>query len=229
MPSLLLQSFSFLRPLILKSSARRLFSSFVVEADKVHIASLKASFPYVWLRDSCQCPRCVHPSTRQKLHRSSDFARRNLKPKSIKADKDGLRVLWPDEDNGVVHTSFFPSYFLKRYSNPSSLTSFHRDISPQPWTAAHFVGDEPFAYSELSEPNVLLEVYKKLLRDGLVFFRGVPVEKTSNEECELRTLASQLGALRNTFYGETWDVRNIRDSKNIAYTNLDLGFHMDLL
>ena len=225
----LLQSFRLPQPASLKASRIRLFSSLVVEADQVHVSSLGASFPFVWLRDSCQCPRCVHPSNRQKLHQSSDFAPKGLKPQSVEAVEGGLRVLWPGEADGGEHTSFFPSDFLRRYSSPSSLASFHRDIAPRPWAASHLAGNEPFRYNELSDPKVLLEVYKKLLRDGLAFFRGVPVDKTSNEECELRDLANHLGAIRTTFYGETWDVRNVRDSKNIAYTNLDLGFHMDLL
>ena len=215
-----------------RSNSKRRFSSIVVKDDNVHIDALKASFPLIWLRDSCQCPRCVHPSTRQKLHRSSDFSSpsagkaRSLKTEKVETTDKGLRVQWMEEGG---HTSFFPSDFLLRYSSPSVLASFHRDISAKPWMASHLSHFAPFKYSELSDPKVLLEVYQNLLRDGLVFFRGVPTEKTTNEDCELRVLGERLGTFRKTFYGETWDVQNVKDSKNIAYTNLDLSFHMDLL
>jgi alpha-ketoglutarate-dependent taurine dioxygenase len=42
-------------------------------------------------------------------------------------------------------------------------------------------------------------------------------------------LIFQLGEIRNTFYGSLWNVQSLgSQSKNIAYTNFDLGLHMDL-
>jgi gamma-butyrobetaine dioxygenase len=69
----------------------------------------------------------------------------------------------------------------------------------------------------------------QLTQLGLLFITGVPSAESSNQTCELRTLAQLFGEIRNTFYGDVWDVKNIRNSRNIAYTNLDLGLHMDLL
>ena len=42
-------------------------------------------------------------------------------------------------------------------------------------------------------------------------------------------LTNMLGYPRETFYGRTWDVVSLHDAKNIAYTNVSLGLHMDLL
>ena len=64
---------------------------------------------------------------------------------------------------------------------------------------------------------------------NLLFVTPVPNEKASNEECELRSLAKKFSGIRDTMYGETWDVKNVRNSRNIAYTNLFLGLHMDLM
>jgi len=75
----------------------------------------------------------------------------------------------------------------------------------------------------------MLTAIMQLERYGLAFVTGVPTHETSTETCELRKLAEMFGEIRNTFYGELWDVKNIRNSRNIAYTNLDLGLHMDLL
>jgi gamma-butyrobetaine dioxygenase len=62
------------------------------------------------------------------------------------------------------------------------------------------------------------------LRYGIVFFSGVPTEDKSDAGCELAKLSASMGAIRRTWYGEqTWDVRSVPNSKNIAYTNLDLG------
>ncbi|KAL7284879.1 hypothetical protein ACG7TL_002193 [Trametes sanguinea] len=84
-------------------------------------------------------------------------------------------------------------------------------------------------YEALNTPSGLLSAITQLTRYGLLFVTSVPNEKTSNNDCELRKLAERFGELRTTFYGETWDVKNIKNSRNIAYTNIDLGLHMDLL
>jgi hypothetical protein len=85
------------------------------------------------------------------------------------------------------------------------------------------------SYKELMTPRWLTIAITELARYGLVFIEGVPTYRTSNEECELKKLAEAFGEIRPTFYGLLWDVVNQKDSKNIAYTNLDLGHHMDLM
>lgn len=53
--------------------------------------------------------------------------------------------------------------------------------------------------------------------------------KTS-DGCSLVTLAETLGRIIRTWYGDkTFSVRSYAGSKNIAYTNLPLDLHMDLL
>ena len=84
-------------------------------------------------------------------------------------------------------------------------------------------------YDSLQTPSGLLSAITQLTRHGLLFVTSVPNDRTSNEDCEVRKLGERFGELRRTFYGETWDVKNIRNSRNIAYTNVDLGLHMDLL
>jgi len=63
-----------------------------------------------------------------------------------------------------------------------------------------------------------------LHRDGLIFITEVEADEQA-----VARMAERIGPLRNTFYGSTWDVRSVADSKNVAYTNQHLGFHMDLL
>jgi gamma-butyrobetaine dioxygenase len=90
----------------------------------------------------------------------------------------------------------------------------------------------------------------QLIRSGIVFFSQVPTEceqTLSLESCwqglilrgrrqkagqsvALSRLGDMVGDIRRTWYGDkVWDVMSVKDSKNIAYTNLDLGLHMDLV
>ncbi|KAI0365372.1 Clavaminate synthase-like protein [Pilatotrama ljubarskyi] len=185
------------------------------------------SYPYVWLRDSCQCPSCLHPSTRQKLHRTSDI------PPEIRPSKNGVsisnagvHITW---DSG--HQSHYALDFLERHASPEAICSFHRDVNRVEWDTQRLKSarDLFIPYEALDTPPGLLSAITQLSRYGLLFVSSVPNERTSNEDCELRRLGERFGELRRTFYGETWDVKNIKNSRNIAYTNVDLGLHMDLL
>ena len=82
----------------------------------------------------------------------------------------------------------------------------------------------------ISSPATLHAALTQLRQYGIFFLEGVPSEDGSQDGCELRRLAGRIGEMRNTFYGEVWDVRALgRKSENVAYTNVDLGLHMDLL
>ncbi|KAI0819364.1 Clavaminate synthase-like protein [Trametes gibbosa] len=211
-----------------QQSLRRNFSSLVVADDKNHLIYNGHAYPFVWLRDSCQCPSCLHPSTQQKLHRSSDISSdvTPSKESGVNVFEDGVRITW---DSG--HQSYYPAEFLNRHISPITVHEFHRDVDKVEWDVSRLQsGRDLFvSYDALNKPTSLLRAITQLARYGLLFVTSVPDFQTSNEECELRKLGKRFGELRTTFYGETWDVKNIKNSRNIAYTNVDLGLHMDLL
>ena len=217
----------------LQARHRRTWTSLTRSADSLTIHALNnAVFPYIWLRDSCQSAESIHPSTRQKLHRTSDIPL-NILPvdgqTGINVIENGLEILWTDGRKSV-----FDKLWLERYSTPASEAKFHWDDSlrEESWTRSS-ISHLPslfVPYREiLSSGPALVSAMEQLLKYGLLFIRGVPNEDTSHEHCELKILAEKFGELRMTFYGLVWDVVNLKDSKNIAYTNLDLGLHMDLL
>ncbi|KAF8840569.1 Clavaminate synthase-like protein [Paxillus ammoniavirescens] len=188
-----------------------------IDNQQLTVPTLNASFPHQWLRDSCQCPSCVPPSTQQKLHRSSDIpADIRPAPGGLTATTDGVHVRWVDG-----HESFHSFPFLK----------FHRDAEQIPWNALSISQAEALyiPYKDLTTPSGLLSAITQLTQFGLLFVTGVPNEQTSDETCEVRKLVSIFGEIRSTFYGELWDVKTRRNSRNIAYTDLDLGLHMDLV
>ncbi|KAI6041475.1 hypothetical protein EDC04DRAFT_2565582 [Pisolithus marmoratus] len=186
-----------------------------------------ASFPYLWLRDACRCPKCVHPSTLQRLHRLSDIPA-DICPATDGVDlkQDGVHIRWTDG-----HESFHSFSFLERYSTSLDLSSFHCDTPAEPWDASTITQSPDLfvPYDDLSKPSRLLSAITQLTRFGLLFVTGVPTDNTDNATCDTRKLANFFGEIRPTFYGELWDVKNVVGSRNIAYTNLEVGLHGDLL
>ncbi|KAH9903129.1 Clavaminate synthase-like protein [Cubamyces lactineus] len=208
--------------------ARRLFShSAPSDRAKDALVYNGHTYPFVWLRDSCQCPSCLHPSTRQKLHKTSDIPH-TIEPSEdgVNVSNDGVDITWSSG-----HRSYYPADFLNRYATRNSLHAFHRDANMVQWDVERLKSAQDLfiPYRALNSPAGLLSAITQLTQYGLLFVTSVPNEQTSNEECELRKLGERFGELRKTFYGETWDVKNIKNSRNIAYTNVDLGLHMDLL
>lgn len=185
------------------------------------------NYPYRWLRDSCQCPECVHPSTRQKLFKTTDIPADTAPAQNgVEKSPAGIGIQWASG-----HHSYYPSDLLKSHSAPSQLHQFHKDFDVVSWDAEKVKAAPNLfvPYDTLDTKPGLLAAVEQIVKYGLLFITGVPNEKTSNEECELRPLAKRFSGIRDTMYGETWDVKNVRNSRNIAYTNLDLGLHMDLM
>jgi gamma-butyrobetaine dioxygenase len=213
-------------------TSKRTWTHLTRGTDALTLSALgNTPFPYVWLRDACQSTACVHPSTRQKLFRTSDVPL-NIAPSpgddGVKITSDGVEIVWRDG-----HQSFFDKEFLARHAQPEKIAEWHHDthIVEEAWMRPS-VSRAPnlfIEYASLSTPRGLVDAITQLARYGLMFIRGVPTNETSMEKCELRVLAERFGEIRPTFYGLMWDVVNLRNSKNIAYTNLDLGLHMDLL
>jgi gamma-butyrobetaine dioxygenase len=190
------------------------------------LALPSGQYPFLWLRDSCPSPESIHPSTQQKLHRTSDVSK-DASPTSVRVSDDGVHIDWKSG-----HRSFYPTAYLETYASPSKLTAFHKDDVQIPWDLRTILASPDLfstTYKSLKEEKGLLKVITQMERYGLVFIKEVPNVVVSDEACEIRALAQMFGEIRKTLYGELWDVRNVLNGHNIAFTDLDLGFHMDLL
>ncbi|KEP52519.1 gamma-butyrobetaine dioxygenase [Rhizoctonia solani 123E] len=181
---------------------------------------------YDWLRDSCQCAECVHPSTKQKLFRTGDFVR--PVPSDASLAQGALHVQWADG-----HPSVFSLDFIRRYADPTgqarASSHFEDVMARRPWDLSRLPSERFVDFASIK--NDPLPAYLQLLRYGILIVRGVPHESTQRGPegpAGVSEMAGLLGLVRETFYGKLWDVISARASTNIAYTNLNLDLHMDL-
>lgn len=224
--------------------------------DEGVVPHAEGSLTYARLRDACPCPKCIHPSTRQKTHTSgeawreiAEYGNEVLPESKLHAatgpnGEKGIEAHWPHID-GHPHSSFYPLDLIRRLTSGRlrTQTFLENKVERRTWTRDDLVSSTKETlwtdYSALhagaegaplqANPETLLKVLEQLQTYGLAVIRGLPTDKTGNKDCSLRQLAESIGLLRNTFYGETWDVKSVVNSKNVAYTNLNLGLHMDLL
>jgi len=214
-------------------------------SDKVWYHGSETKIPYYSLRDACPCPKCIDPSTRQRYHTSPE-AYREIESSSFRKDVpdlamirheeneegEGLRINWSTE-----HSVFFPISRLRDIAIPGSAMANRLPNRGQRrlWTRTTIETGEYLhvQYEDLinldNRDQMLYYTLRQLHTYGIVVIKGVPTERTENEDCSLREVMGLIGEIRNTFYGETWNVRNVPNSKNVAYTDVNLGLHADLL
>ncbi|KAJ3774579.1 hypothetical protein FB446DRAFT_728615 [Lentinula raphanica] len=213
-------------------SSYRYLTTAILNDDSITIPSLgNATFPYIWLRDSCTSPQSKHPETTQKLHSSTDFDV-DIRPQTVKIVENGdsegekgIHIEWPDG-----HISFFRESFLKRHSTKESLASFRKDVEAETWDREDLQNSRDLFlhHDEIQTPAGLLRAIDQLCRYGLLFVKSVPTDAKPVDR-PLSDLALRFSSeIRETFYGRIFNVQN-KNSENIAYTNLKLGLHMDLL
>jgi hypothetical protein len=190
------------------------------------------TFPYVWLRDSCQSPENVNSVTGSKRYRTSDIPL-DIAPiedeNGIQVAETGLQILWKDGQR-----SRFDREWLQIHASPAAQARFHGNdtLKPQLWTRDSFPPFDTlsFPYQDiLASDEQNAKAIEQLCKYGVVFIRGVPNEETSDAKCELWRLAEKFGDVRKTFYGIVWDVVKLKDGNNVGYTDMPLGLHQDLL
>lgn len=187
-----------------------------------------STYSYLWLRDNCQCPRCLHPSSSQKLHSSADIPL-DIKPTAVKIIGEEAEITWNaplrHEKETEAHVSRFPLDFLRRYQSDESSEKFRfNHLVPQTWSSEEYKLDWVSYDDYMKTDEGLHTVVQRLYNKGLVFLKDVPI---TDEACT--QVAERIGPVQETFYGRDFDVKNIAKSINIAYTSLYLGFHMDLM
>ncbi|KAH0429055.1 hypothetical protein CcaCcLH18_08682 [Colletotrichum camelliae] len=193
----------------------------------------------VYLRDRCPCPQCVSPSSGNKSFSSAEIPRRLAFDKVTKHDDGSLHITWKHDIPRAAaanHVSVFPA------AGPQSMSRIatEQSVAFAP-TRVHF---DKNPVKRLLWDNKILAPRRKtipykawmaggdafrtgaqeLAATGLIFLTGVP-----NSETAVADIGLKFGALKETFYGRTWDVISKPDAENVAYTSSYLGLHSDML
>ncbi|RHZ73096.1 hypothetical protein CDV55_107038 [Aspergillus turcosus] len=184
-------------------------------------------FKYMVLRDACKCNLCVDEHSKQRKFRSTDIPPL-IAPRDIKWDGKKLQIQWRSDIEGWSpdHVSKYDVEALRdQGANPPRwhTGTARRRFLWDKWAMTanqHWVSYEDY----MNDEKAFSRAMRYLALMGIIFVKDIPDSREMVEK-----IATRMGPLRNTFYGMTWDVRSVPQAKNVAYTNVSLGFHMDLM
>jgi gamma-butyrobetaine dioxygenase len=154
-----------------RSGLIRRWYSFAVADRHLNIPDI-GSFSYIWLRDTCRAPTSVHPSTQQKLFRSSDIAL-SIRPaeNGIKFIDEMLHIRWNDG-----HQSKFPVPFLQQHAAMTARPYASRLPKATTWDRQH-IHQLPslfMDYESIKNSSGVSAAIIQLCQYGLLFIVGYP-------------------------------------------------------
>ncbi|XP_059091646.1 gamma-butyrobetaine dioxygenase-like [Tigriopus californicus] len=179
------------------------------------------SYPFLWLRDNCQCPQCFNSSSQSRSSFLRDLPP-SVKPSAIQVKGSGLKaqITWNDG-----HESTFESqWLLDRVFSDHVDKQVGKRSEPTVWDASYKSTLMTFDYEEiLTKKSTMLEWLQSLDTMGLTMISGMPPEVKS-----LPTLIEAVAFPRSTHYGQYFEVIAKAQPNNTAYTTSELSLHLDL-
>jgi alpha-ketoglutarate-dependent taurine dioxygenase len=172
-------------------------------------------FHYLWLRDNCQCSECRHHSG-QRLQETWHL-NPGVSATQSKSDiqTDSLEVTWQDG-----HVSLYPRSFLELHSydaveavaNPVKL-----------WAAKQLANLASYDYQQvLIDPKLKLQWLQDVTIYGVAKLHNVPIDPGT-----ILKVVDQFGYVRNTNYGDLFEVVSVEQAENLAFTPIPLSLHTD--
>ncbi len=158
------------------------------------------SFPYVFLRDNCQCPKCFHPSTKQRLLNTAFEVDVDIKPLEARSEDGVVHLTWPD---GHV-SSFSHEWMLKRKfpkTDQDIKSKSKCNLEPELWDGGYQSRIKKYDFEELSDDKTCLSWLESIATAGLTLIRNAPAKPGVLENDIVMKLG---GYIRQTHYGYVW-------------------------
>jgi gamma-butyrobetaine dioxygenase len=177
------------------------------------LESALAAFPALWLRDNCPCASCRDPKSDQKLVQPHEISR-EVALEDVRESGDAITVTFsPDGHRAVFSRRWLAAQRSAAPTRPREL-----------WRGVDLDGD--VARSEwsryLSDDTERLRVLRDVERLGFAVLRSTPTTERT-----VLGIARTFGYVRETNYGELFDVHVEAEPTNLAFSALAIPPHTD--
>lgn len=206
-----------------RSSINKIFSKSYSDFIKLEIGGIPLKFPYVWLRDNCQCELCFHQSAKSRIIDWSGF-NLNIKPKNVIQNKKIIQVTWEDG-----HISKYDLKWLEfRNFSTENKSKYTKELYKPGkiiWHGDDF--DKIFSkhnYTDILESD---EALFNWLQQFSIY--GVAlIQNTPHSETAIDKIIERIGFPKRTHYGKKFIVQHVTNTSNVAYLSSNLQVHTDL-
>ncbi|KAK3875066.1 hypothetical protein Pcinc_020052 [Petrolisthes cinctipes] len=176
-------------------------------------------YPYVWLRENCQCPSCFNSDAVARLFLTDDLDL-HVHPKDIQVCDGNLEVVWNDG-----HTSQYTGEWLYQRAFTPQARELQRSsyrLSRVLWGRELEVPRIDYR-SAMEKDESMLELLVLLERYGVVI-----LTEASTRIGALIDMIERIGFVKPTHYGRDYQLKAVVSPNNLAYTGSKLGLHSDL-
>ena len=178
----------------------------------------QAKYSLMWLLDSC--PSGFHPQTGERAFDLLSVPDAPLLRSAQVRDDGQLELSWEHEGP----TSCFAPDWLAAH-RPGQVRSDAAAVEHHYWKAADLPQGAPRhdAHAILNDDAALMAWLVDTKKYGLTIVQGIEGKGEAS-----MAIARRIGFLRETNFGQTFEVINKADPNNLAYTSLALALHTDL-
>ncbi|KAB7506959.1 Gamma-butyrobetaine dioxygenase, partial [Armadillidium nasatum] len=180
-------------------------------------------FPFVWLRDHCQCNQCFHPVSRSRTM-LFDQLQLHVLPTHVEiAENSVLKITWSDG-----HCSQYTFQWLKERGFTTKANELKRPTTyklNKVYWGSEILENIPTVkfYDLMTDDCALLTWLQQLEVFGFVLISNAPAEYG-----QVRQLTERVGFIKKTHYGAEFSVKAKPDPSNVAYSSGPLQLHTDL-
>ena len=156
-------------------------------------------FPFVFLRDNCQCSECFHESSLQRTYDTFNKLDMDIQPQRVEVLQNGeeISITWPDK-----HVSLFSSQWLhSRQATEQANTTKERSLQREGvrvWNSNKLQGKIPsYSFQEVIEDDFrLYEWLHSLHSVGIALLKDTP-----RQPGECNQLCARVGYTKTTNFG----------------------------
>lgn len=174
-------------------------------------------FPHIWLRDAD--PAGFHPITAERLFDLTSVPL-DIAPEDVTLDTDALVLRWP----GAETPSRMTLDWLREH-RPGARRHDPAEVAPVTWTAN--LGEDGIPRASATDLLTSDEALAAWLADAKRYGLALVTDMADDREAGLN-VARHIGFLRETNFGESFEVISKPDPNNLAYTAEALPLHTDL-
>ena len=180
-------------------------------------------YPFVYLRDNCQCPVCFHESSFQRSFDTVGRLNLDIQPHRVDVLQNGeeICVTWPDEHVSVFKSEWLHSRRLTEEQDTSKRPSTLNREGVVFWNADQLQGKIPrYDFAEvIADDRQLYEWLHSLHSVGIALVTNTPLQSGEGYK-----LCERIGYHKTTHYGYvTFRVLKVKSDHRSKFPTSAIG------